>query len=120
MTEQELEKFYDGLEKLYEYYEDYSLQDVYNSLVSSGLFDLSSKEDLDFVESFAYKIYFGAQDYKNSKISFSDMGNALKSLADAMGHKEKVIEYKPEYDFSGKTVKEVLDELSNEWKERIQ
>lgn len=119
MTEREVYEFYSGIEKLYEYFKDYSLQNIYDALITSGIFDLSSKEDLDFVESFAYKLYFGTQDYKNSKISFSDMGNALKSLADAMGHKEKVIKYKPEYDFSGKTAKEILDELGNEWKEKI-
>ena len=104
------------LEKLYEYYEDYSLQNIYDSFIISGLFDLSNKEDLDFVESLAYKIYYGVQNYKRTNITWFEIGSALKAVADTMGHKEKSIEYKPEYDFTGKTVMEVLDELSNEWR----
>lgn len=116
MTEQELDNFYSGLEEAYEYFKDSSLQEIYDSLITSGLFDLSSKEDLDFVESFVYKIYYGVQNYNRANITWSEIGSALKSLADTMGHKEKPVEYKPEYDFTGKTVKEVLDELSDEWK----
>ena len=110
------EKFYNDLENVYKYFQNYSLQEIYDTLITSGLFDLSSKDDLDFVESFAYKIYYGVQNYNRTHITWSEIGNALKALADVMGHKEKSVEYKPEYDFAGKTVKEVLDELSNEWK----
>lgn len=113
----DVEKFYNNLEGVYKYFQNYSLQEIYDTLIGSGLFDLSNKEDLDFVESFAYKIYYGVQNYNRTHITCLEISNALKSLSDAIGHKEKSVEYNPEYNFTGKTVKEVLDELSDEWKE---
>lgn len=116
MGKQNVYDFYNKLNDLYEYFRDYTLQEIYDSLIASGLFDLSNKEDLDFVESFAYKIYYGVQNYNRTHITWSEIGNALKSLSEVMGHKENAVEYKPEYNFTGKTVKEVLDELSDEWR----
>lgn len=112
----DVEKFYNNLEDVYKYFQNYSLQEIYDTLIESGLFDLSNKEDLDFADSFAYKIYYGIKNYNRTHITWYEVGNALKSLSDVMGHKEKSVEYKPEYKFSGKTVKEVLDELSDEWR----
>lgn len=116
MEKQKAYGFYNELNDLYEYFKDYTLQEIYDSLITSGLFDLSNKEDLDFVESLAYKIYYGVQNYNRTHITWYEIGNALKSLSEVMGHKEKSVEYKPEYNFAGKTVKEVLDELSDEWR----
>lgn len=116
MGKQNVYDFYNKLNDLYEYFRNYTLQEIYDSLIASGLFDLSNKEDLDFVESFAYKIYYGVQNYNRTHITWSEIGNALKSLSEVMGHKENAVEYKPEYNFTGKTVKEVLDELSDEWR----
>lgn len=112
----DVEKFYNNLEDVYKYFQNYSLQEIYDTLIGSGLFDLSNKEDLDFAESFAYKIYYGVQNYNRTHITWHEIGNALKSLSGAMGHKEKPVEYKPKYNFSGKTVKDILDELSDEWR----
>lgn len=112
----DVEKFYNDLEDVYKYFQNYSLQKIYETLIGSGLFDLSNKEDLDFIESLAYKIYYGVQNYSRTHITWYEIGNALKSLSEVMGHKEKSVEYKPEYNFADKTVKEVLDELSDEWK----
>ena len=114
----DVEKFYNNLEDVYKYFQNYSLQEIYDSLITSGLFDLSNKEDLYFVESFAYKIYYGVQNYNRIHIAWSEIGNALKSLSEVMGHREKSVEYKSEYNFAGKTAKEVLDELSDEWKSK--
>ena len=118
MEKQNVYDFYNELNDLYKYFRDYTLQEIYDSLIASGLFDLSNKENLDFVESFAYKIYYGVKDYNRTHITWHEIGNALKSLSDAMGNKEKPVEYKPEYNFTGKTVKEVLDELSDEWRKK--
>ena len=118
MGKQNVYDFYNELNDLYEYFRDYTLQEIYDSLIASGLFDLSNKEDLDFIESLAYKIYYGVQNYNRAHIAWSEIGNALKSLSEVMGHKEKSVEYKPEYNFAGKTVKEVLDELSDEWRKK--
>ena len=112
----DVEKFYNDLEDVYKYFQNYTLQEIYESLITSGLFDLSNKEDLDFIESLAYKIYYGVQNYNRTHITWYEIGNALKSLSEVMGHKEKPVEYKPECNFAGKTVKEVLDELSDEWR----
>ena len=116
MEKQKVYGFYNELNDLYEYFKDYTLQEIYDSLIASGLFDLSNKEDLDFVEILAYKIYYGVQNYNRAHITWSEISNALKSLSEVMGHKEKSVEYKSEYNFDGKTVKEVLDELSDEWR----
>ena len=116
MGKQKAYGFYNELNDLYEYFKDYTLQEIYDSLITSGLFDLSNKEDLDFIESLAYKIYYGVQNYNRTHITWYEIGNALKSLSEVMGHKEKSVEYKPEYNFVDKTVKEVLDELSDEWR----
>lgn len=118
MAKQNVYDFYNELNDLYEYFRDYTLQEIYDSLIASGLFDLSNKEDLDFIESLAYKIYYGVQNYNRTHITWYEIGNALKSLSEVMGHKEKSVEYKPEYNFDGKTVKEVLDELSDEWRKK--
>lgn len=112
----DVEKFYNDLEDVYKYFQNYTLQEIYDSLITSGLFDLSNKEDLDFIESLAYKIYYGVQNYNRAHITCSEIGNALKSLSEVMGHKEKSVEHKPEYNFTDKTAKEVLDELSDEWR----
>lgn len=116
MTEQEIFDFYDKLDNLYEYFKNYSLQDIYDTIIISGAFDLSNKEDLNFAENLARKLYYGAQNYNRVNTSWSEIGEALKFVANTMGHKEKSVEYKPESDFNGKAVKEILDELSNEWK----
>lgn len=127
MTEQELDKFYNGLEELYEYFKDYSLQNIYDSLIVSGLFDLSSKEDLDFVESFAYKIYYGKTLYFMLYMPQSEKGLEVKPLSDTHKKKEKstkpkskskdkFYEFIEENNFVGKTVKEILDELSDKWR----
>ena len=116
MEKQKAYGFYNELNDLYEYFKDYTLQEIYDSLIASGLFDLSNKEDLDFVEILAYKIYYGVQNYNRAHITWSEISNALKSLSEIIGHKENSVEYKPEYNFDGKTVKEVLDELSDEWR----
>lgn len=118
MEKQKAYGFYNELNDLYEYFKDYTLQEIYDSLIASGLFDLSNKEDLDFIESLAYKIYYGVQNYNRTHITWSEISNALKSLCEVMGHKETSVEYKPEYNFDGKTVKEVLDELSDEWRKK--
>lgn len=118
MGKQNVYDFYNELNDLYEYFRDYTLQEIYDSLIASGLFDLSNKEDLDFIESLAYKIYYGVQNYNRTHITWYEIGNALKSLSEVMGHKEKSVEHKPEYNFTGKTAKEVLDELSDEWRKK--
>ena len=116
MGKQNVYDFYNELNDLYEYFRDCTLQEIYDSLIASSLFDLSNKENLDFIESLAYKIYYGVQNYNRTHITWYEIGNALKSLSEVMGHKEKPVEYKPECNFAGKTVKEVLDELSDEWR----
>ena len=118
MGKQNVYDFYNELNDLYKYFRDYTLQEIYDSLIASSLFDLSNKEDLDFIESLAYKIYYGVQNYNRTHITWYEIGNALKSLYEVMGHKEKSVEYKPEYNFAGKTVKEVLDELGDEWRKK--
>ena len=118
MGKQNVYDFYNELNDLYKYFRDYTLQEIYDSLIASSLFDLSNKEDLDFIESLAYKIYYGVQNYNRTHITWYEISNALKSLSEVMGHKEKSVEYEPEYNFAGKTVKEVLDELGDEWRKK--
>ena len=92
MGKQKAYGFYNELNDLYEYFKDYTLQEIYDSLITSGLFDLSNKEDLDFIESLAYKIHYGVQNYSRTHITWYEIGNALKSLSEVMGHKEKSVE----------------------------
>ena len=80
----DVEKFYNDLEDAYKYFQNYSLQKIYDTLIGSGLFDLSNKEDLDFIESLAYKIYYGVQNYNRTHITWYEIGNALKSLSEVM------------------------------------
>lgn len=83
----DVEKFYNDLEDVYKYFQNYTLQEIYDSLIASGLFDLSNKEDLDFVESFAYKIYYGVQNYNRTHITWHEISNALKSLSEVVATK---------------------------------
>lgn len=126
MTEQELDEFYSGLENLYEYFKDYSLQDIYDTLIVSGLFDLSSEEDLDFVESFSRKIYYGRELYFRLYMPQYEKGQGVQLLGDIHREQKKFVKHKYEDEFhkfieengfANKSAKEILDELSNKWKE---
>lgn len=119
MTGQEWDSYCRNLEEVWEYFENYNPQEIFDTLVISGIIDTSSEDDLTFAERLARKLYYDSQSYKESKITPDDIGNAWKAMADAMGHKEKPVEYKLEYNFSGKTVKEVFDELSDEWRKKV-
>lgn len=116
MTGQEWDSYCRNLEEVCEYFENYNPQEIFDTLILSGIINTSSEDDLIFAERLARKLYYDSQSYKESKITPDDIGNAWKAMADAMGRKDKPIKYEPEYDFAGKTVKEILDELSDKWR----
>lgn len=116
MTEQEWDSYCRNLEEAWKYFENYNPQEIFDTLILNGIIDTSSEDDLIFAERLARKLYYDSQSYKESKITPDDIGNAWKAMADAMGHKDKPSKYESEYDFAGKTVKEILDELSDKWR----